>query len=87
MALNLTIDDVVLVSLNISSSESGANLVLNFDADWLALDSEAAALPLVGQQKDSESKLFSEYPQEIQDAVIVLNAYAKARIKAAKKIS
>lgn len=86
MALNVTIDDVDLVALNISSSGEGAGLTLILDADWLALDENGAVIGIVGQQKDSESRLFSAYPQNVRDAIIVLNNYAETRIKAAKGI-
>lgn len=83
MALNVTINDVGLVALNISTSGEGAGLTLILDADWLALDESGAVIGIIGQQKDSESKLFSTYPR---DAIVVLNNYAEGRIKAAKGI-
>lgn len=86
MALNLTINDVDLVALSISTSGEGAGLTLILDAGWLALDENGAVIGIIGQQKDSESRLFSTYPQTVRDAIIVLNNYAEARIKAAKGI-
>ena len=86
MALNVTINDVGLVALNISTSGEGAGLTLILDADWLALDESGAVIGIIGQQKDSESKLFSTYPQTVRDAIVVLNNYAEGRIKAAKGI-
>lgn len=86
MALNLTIDDVQLVTISISASGAGAELILYLGADWLALDEAGHVVGVVGQQKDSESKLFSEYPQTVRDAVIALNNYGIARIKEAKGI-
>lgn len=86
MALILTVDDVRLVSLNIPTSGAGAGLTMILDADWLALDAQGAVIDLVGQQKDSESKLFSEYPAEVRSAIQVLNTYGIARLKAAKGI-
>jgi hypothetical protein len=86
MALVLTISDVRLVALNISSGGSGPTLTLNFDADWLALDDQGAVVGFVEQKKSDESKLFSEYPQAVRDAVLALNAYATSRIKAANGI-
>ena len=83
MALILTVDDVRLVSLNIPTSGAGAGLTLNFDADWLALDTNG---DVVEQKKSAESRLFSEYPQSVRDAIVALNAYATARIKNAEGI-
>jgi hypothetical protein len=86
MALILTVDDIQLASLNISSSGAGPNLTLSFDADWLALDDQGAPIGFIEQKKSAESKLFSEYPQSVRDAVIALNAYATNRIKVAHGI-
>ena len=86
MALTLTVNDVQLVSLNISTSDAGAGLTLNFDADWLALDTNGDVVDFVEQKKSAESRLFSEYPQSVRDAIVALNAYATARIKNAEGI-
>jgi len=86
MALTLTINDIQLVSLNISTSGSGPTLTLNFDADWLALDINGDVIGFVEQKKSAESRLFSEYPQSVQDAIIALNTYATNRIKTAEGI-
>lgn len=86
MPLNLTVSDVKLVSLNISSSGSGPTLTINFDADWLALDDVGGVVDFVEQKKDAESRLFSEFSQSVQDAITTLNSYAINRIKAAESI-
>ncbi len=86
MALTLTIDDIQLASLNISTSGAGATLTLNFDADWLALDVAGDVVGFVEQKKSAESRLFSEYPQEVRDAIVALNTYATTRIKTAEGI-
>lgn len=86
MALTITIDDIRLVSLNISTGGVGASLTLNFDADWLSLDDQGAVIGFIEQKKSDESKLFADYPQAVRDAIIALNAYATARIKAAHEI-
>lgn len=86
MPLNLTVDDIRLVSLYISTSGAGAGLTLNFDADWLALDAAGDVIGFIEQKKSAESRLFSEYPQEVRDAIIALNAYATSRIKTAEGI-
>ena len=85
MALNLTIADVELVNLTISTENSGG-LILNLDADWLSLDGLGQVVTFVEQKKDSESKLFSAYPQNVRDAITTLNTYATNRIKAAHGI-
>ena len=85
MAL-LTVNDVQLVSLNISTSGAGAGLTMNFDADWLALDINGDVVDFVEQKKSAESRLFSEYPQSVRDAIVALNAYATTRIKNAEGI-
>lgn len=82
MPLNLTVSDVELVNLTISTAQNGG-LTLVLNADWLALDDAGGVVTFVEQKKDSESKLFSAYPQAVQDAVIALNDYAINRIKAA----
>ena len=75
-----------MVSLNISTSGAGAGLTLNFDADWLALDTNGDVVDFVEQKKSAESRLFSEYPQSVRDAIVALNAYATTRIKNAEGI-
>ena len=86
MALSITVDDVELVYLGITSSGTGVDLELELTADWLPVDSLGLPINMIGQQKDSEGKLFSLYPQEVRDAVVTLRDYAEARIKAAKGI-
>ncbi len=81
MALVLTVDDIKLSSLHISASGEGAGLTISLDADWLALDENGAEIGFIEQKKSAESKLFSTYPQNVRDAIIVLNDYAEARIK------
>lgn len=86
MALVITVDDIRLVSLHIATSGSGPDLELIFNADWLSLDANGDPIDFVEQKKSTESKLFSDYPQSVRDAIVALNAYATSRIKTAKGI-
>ena len=82
MSMDISIADVKPVNLTIASSGAGVDLVINLEADWLALDSLGLVINFISQKKDSESKLFSAYPQNVRDAIVVLDTYVTNRIKA-----
>lgn len=84
MALNISVADVQLSFLSIA--DAGADGV-RLDADWLALDDNGDPISIIGQQKDNELRPLAEYPADVRQAIITLNDYAKARIKAAKGIA
>lgn len=56
MALNVTIDDVQLVALNISTSGEGAGLTLILDADWLALNENGDAIVVLNNYAEGRIK-------------------------------
>ena len=56
MALNVTIDDVQLVALNITTSGEGAGLTLILDADWLALNENGDAIVVLNNYAEGRIK-------------------------------
>lgn len=86
MALNLTVDNVRIVFLSISSDYDGADPTIHLNADWQSLDTNGDVIDFIPQKKNSEAKPFSDYPVDVRNAITALTNYAEPRIKTANNI-